>query len=160
MRPDDDLDFVVVGRLDNPASLAVARAMLDEAGIRHFIRNQQSFSPWGGAAGAGVAGPAELAVQADRVAEAEELLSQVRTAVPEVETAPFEDGPDDRVSKPGLTRVVFFGAASALFFAGVVSDLLESERINGFWLFLGVLMGIVALDTQRRRRHADRTDRS
>ena len=27
MRPDDDSDFVVVGRLDNPASLAVARAI-------------------------------------------------------------------------------------------------------------------------------------
>ena len=79
--PDEDLGFVVVRQLDNPASLAVARAMLDEAGIRHFIRNQQSVSPWGSAAGAGIAGPAELAVQADRVAEAEELLNQVRTAL-------------------------------------------------------------------------------
>jgi len=164
--PDEDLDFVVVGRLDNPASLAVARAMLDEAGIRHFIRNQQSFSPWGGTAGAGVLGPAELAVEPDRADEAEQLLANARDAVPVTEIPRFNEPQastslgDQFRNTPSLTRVVFFGAASALFLAAVVIGLLESERINGFWLFLGVLMGLVALDAQRRRRQAYRADRS
>jgi hypothetical protein len=37
--------------------------------------------------------------------------------------------------------------------------LMEFERVNGLWLFLGVMMGLIALDTQRRRRRAGRDER-
>jgi len=160
----DDRGFVVVSRLNDASSIAVARAMLDEADIRHFVRNQQSFSPWGGSGGTSILGAVELAVEPDRVGEAEQLLGQVRAAVPEIVASPPEDEPDVAGSQfkatPSLARVLFFGIASALFFAAVVIGLLESERINGFWLFLGVMMGIVALDTQRRRRQAGSNDRN
>jgi len=80
-------DFLEAAVLPNPAVLAVAKSLLEGAGLRFFIRNEgvQSLFGWG-EMGTGynfITGPPVLMVEAARAEEARELLEPLlKDAVP------------------------------------------------------------------------------
>jgi hypothetical protein len=180
---DDDRGFVVVARLDSEPALAIARALLDEAGIRQFVLDQQSFSPWGGPGGTGILGRAELAVEPDRVEEAKLLLTQIPEAVPEIENMSADDDlgvfsqmqrfgerretPSYRTwlrrqihGTPSLAGVLFFGGTSVLLLTVALLDMVQLDQINFILLCVGAALGVVALNAEKRRRQANRGDRN
>ena len=163
---EQDRRFVVVGRLDNEPALSIAREMLSEAGIRYFLHDQQSFGPWGGPGGTGILGQAELAVEPERAEEAKLLLARIAEASSLTQEELSETTEHGRWlgrqlhSTPSLAGVVFLSSVSALFLTAVLVSILQSDHVNGVWLFLGVFIGIVALNAEKRRRQADREDRN
>lgn len=76
----DLVEFVTVFTTGNPAILAVAKSLLDNAGITYFAKGETAQSWVGGTFGTGfnvITGPAELQVDDKDLAEAKEILDHV-----------------------------------------------------------------------------------
>jgi hypothetical protein len=79
----DSADFVRVMDLTDPAMVAVAKSLLEEAGIAFFIRNEVTQGLFGAGQLGGynfITGPPVLMVEASRVDEARELLKRLTMA--------------------------------------------------------------------------------
>lgn len=76
---ESDQTFVRVMDLPDPGSLAIARSLLDEAGVDFFIKNEETQALFGwGQLGTGynvITGPPVLMVDSSRVDEVRELLA-------------------------------------------------------------------------------------
>jgi hypothetical protein len=97
---ENTLPFERVMDLTDPAMLAVARSLLEEAGIRFFIKNEGTQNLFGGGQlGTGYnvfTGPPSLMVEPSRVDEARELLAALLEAPPEADDhSDGESGPGD-----------------------------------------------------------------
>jgi len=81
IEPPDYVEFVTVLRTGNPAHLAVAKSMLDDAGIEYFAKGEELQDLFGmGRFGTGfnvLTGPVELQVDAEKEAEARALLGEI-----------------------------------------------------------------------------------
>jgi hypothetical protein len=88
-RSDDSPDFLRLMDLTDPAMLAVAKSLLEEAGVEFFIRNEGTQGLFGAGQIGGYnlfTGPPVLMVEASRVDEARELLAPLLAAdAPEAE---------------------------------------------------------------------------
>jgi hypothetical protein len=74
-------DFVIVSSGSNMTALALARCILDDAGIAYVVRNELVQSLWGwGLLGVGynfITGPVEILVSRENLGVARELLAQL-----------------------------------------------------------------------------------
>jgi putative signal transducing protein len=80
---DDPADFVRLLDLTDPAMVAVAKSLLEEAGVEFFIRNEGTQGLFGAGQMGGynfITGPPVLMVEASRMDEARELLAPLLAA--------------------------------------------------------------------------------
>ncbi len=78
--PPEYVEFVTVLSTGNPAILAVAKSLLDNAGIEYFARGETASSWVGGAFGVGfnvATGPVELQVDRTKLEEAKTILDHI-----------------------------------------------------------------------------------
>lgn len=80
--PDDAgyVEFVTVLETGNPAVLAVAKSLLDDAGIEYFAKGETVQNIVGGAFGVGfnvATGPVELQVDSAKLDEAKAVLDHI-----------------------------------------------------------------------------------
>jgi hypothetical protein len=78
--PPEYVEFVTVLTTGNPAILAVAKSLLDNAGIAYFAKGETVQSWVGGTFGTGfnvITGPAELQVDEEDADEAKEILNHI-----------------------------------------------------------------------------------
>jgi len=81
--PESSPDFVKVADLPNPAALAMAKSLLEESGLRFFIKNEGTQGLFGLGAIGGynlIIGPPVVMVEASRSEEARELLEPLLAA--------------------------------------------------------------------------------
>ncbi len=83
--PPEYVEFVTVLTTGNPGILAVAKSLLDDAGIEYFAKGETVQNWVGGTFGTGfnvITGPVELQVDSVVAAEAREILKQVGEGEP------------------------------------------------------------------------------
>jgi len=76
---DDDVEYVLGGRISNAAVTPVAKSLLDSAGIRYYVRNELEQEYFGrvGMLFNSAVGPVEFWVDAEALEEAREVLDEL-----------------------------------------------------------------------------------